>query len=29
MNLSLVRKVLLRVDKMKAGESILIDDLNK
>lgn len=29
MNLSLVRNVLLRVDKMKAGESILIDDLNK
>ena len=29
MNLSLVRNVLLRIDKMKAGESILIDDLNK
>lgn len=29
MNLNLVRSVLLRLDKMKVGESILIDDLNK
>ena len=29
MNLSLVRNVLLRIDKIKVGESILIDDLNK
>ena len=29
MNLNLVRNILLRLDKMKVGESILIDDLNK
>ena len=29
MNLDLVRNVLLRIDKMKVGESMLIDDLNK
>ena len=29
MDLNLVRNVLLRIDKMKVGESILIDELNK
>jgi len=29
MDLNLVRNVLLRIDEMKVGESILIDDLNK
>ena len=29
MNLNLIRNVLLKIDKMKVGESILIDDLNK
>ena len=29
MNLDLVRNVLLRIDEMKVGQTIIIDDLNK